>query len=82
MEKKGVKIFIGSDHAGFKIKEEIRKYLDSNGFNYEDITPIKKEGDDYPLYAFEVGKRVVKSKGGRGILVCGSDTDDSLLGGI
>lgn len=65
---------MGSDHAGFDVKEKIRKYLDSRGIKYKDFTPLKKKGDDYPIYAFEVGREVAKTKGARGILVCGSDT--------
>lgn len=72
--KKDVKIFIGSDHAGFETKEKIRKYLDSKKISYEDFTPVKKKGDDYPLYAFKVAKKVAETKDGKGILVCGSGT--------
>ncbi len=69
-----VKIFIGSDHAGFETKEKIKKYLERRGIGYEDFTPVKKKGDDYPLYAFKVAKKVAATKEGRGILVCGSGT--------
>ena len=72
--KKSVKIFIGSDHAGFNVKEKIKKYLDSKKIPYEDFTPIKKKEDDYPDYAFKVSEKVSKIKGTKGILVCGSGT--------
>lgn len=67
-------IFIGADHAGFDVKEKIKKYLKSKKIFYEDFSPVRREGDDYPLYAFEVAKRVVETKDSKGILVCGSDT--------
>ncbi len=72
--KEEVKIFIGSDHAGFNTKEKIRKYLDSKKIKYKDFSPLKKEGDDYPDSAFKVSESVAKTKEGKGILVCGSGT--------
>ncbi|MHB1276290.1 MAG: ribose 5-phosphate isomerase B [Candidatus Humimicrobiaceae bacterium] len=66
------KIYLGSDHAGFKLKEEIKDFLKSNGYDYEDIGPKEySAGDDYPDYAFLVANQVTKS-GGFGILICAS----------
>ena len=67
-------IFMGSDHAGFKTKEKIRKYLEKKKIPYYDFTPEIIEGDDYPDVAFLVGEKVAKKKNARGILVCGSGT--------
>lgn len=71
---KDVKIFIGADHAGFDTKEKIRKYFDSKKILYEDFTPEKIEGDDYPDYAFKVARKVARTKNGKGVLVCGTGT--------
>lgn len=71
---KGDKLFLGSDHAGFETKEKIRKYIDSKKINYTDFTPLKKDKDDYPDYAFKVAESVAKKKNSKGILVCGSGT--------
>jgi ribose 5-phosphate isomerase B len=69
------KIFIGSDHAGLKIKKEIMKLLDKNLIAYEDIGTFGgNPNDDYPDYAFEVAKKVTKTKNAKGILICGSGT--------
>ena len=70
--EKGAKVFVASDHAGFETKEKIRRYLDEKKMGYKDFTPVKKKGDDYPGYAFKVAKAVAKTRGGKGILVCGS----------
>jgi len=69
---KGVKVYLGSDHAGFEVKEKLKKFLDSKKINYEDLGALSYEKkDDYPNFAFKVGEKVVKDKA-RGILICGS----------
>ena len=66
------KIYIGSDHAGFKLKNIIKKFLSDNGYNVEDIGPYKYNADDdYPDYATRVCTKVLQTNG-RGILICGS----------
>jgi ribose 5-phosphate isomerase B len=66
------KIYLGSDHAGFNLKEVIKDFLKSNGYDFEDIGPIEyAAGDDYPDYAVLVANQVSK-KGGFGILICSS----------
>ncbi|PIN89421.1 ribose 5-phosphate isomerase B [Candidatus Pacearchaeota archaeon CG10_big_fil_rev_8_21_14_0_10_34_76] len=70
-----MKIYLGADHAGFDTKEKIRKFLEKREISYEDFSNInKKEEDDYPDYAFKVAEKVVKNKGSRGILICGTGT--------
>ena len=65
-------IYIGSDHAGFKLKEYIKIYLSESGYTPVDMGNEKYEpGDDYPDYALKVAKKVSET-GGRGILVCDS----------
>lgn len=64
-------IALGSDHAGFWLKEEIRRHLDHKGIAWMDLGPIKlKTTDDYPDYAKRVALYVAKKKGSTGILVC------------
>jgi|TARA_B100002003_G_C14083491_1_gene521228 ribose 5-phosphate isomerase B len=65
-------IYIGSDHAGFKTKEYIKKFLAKSNLDYKDLSPIAKEGDDYPEHAAKVAKAVAKNKNNKGILVCGT----------
>ena len=68
------KIFISSDHAGFKLKEIIKKYLLKKKMNYFDLGPSSDNRVDYPDYAHKVSQEVKKSKNNVGILVCGSGT--------
>jgi ribose 5-phosphate isomerase B len=68
------KIFISSDHAGFKLKESIKIYLSKKKLPFQDLGPINNEKVDYPDYAHKVAKKVKINKNNVGILVCGSGT--------
>ncbi len=63
-------IFIGADHAGFKLKEQLKKSLKNAVI--EDLSPDFKAGDDYPIVSKRLAQAVTKTKEARGILVCGS----------
>jgi ribose 5-phosphate isomerase B len=65
-------IYIGSDHAGFKLKEKVKKWLVREKLNFKDMGALKlNPKDDYPDYAEKVARKVVR-EGGIGILLCGS----------
>ena len=66
------KIFISSDHAGYKLKELIKILLDKKKFNYIDLGPKNEDKVDYPVYAHKVAKKVKINQNHVGILVCGS----------
>ena len=66
------KIFLSSDHAGYKLKESIKLYFDKKKINYTDLGPFNSERVDYPDYAHKVAKKVKTDKKHIGILVCGS----------
>ena len=68
------KIFISSDHAGFKLKEDIKKHLKSLKLNFNDLGPVNDNSVDYPDYAHKLAKKVKIGKNNVGILVCGSGT--------
>ena len=68
------KIFISSDHAGFKLKEIIKDYLRNKKVKFEDLGPNDDSSVDYPDYAHKVAKKVKLKKSNVGILVCGSGT--------
>lgn len=63
-------IAIGSDHAGYKLKQEIVEYLKSIGLNVDDYGTNSLDSCDYPEFAFKVAEAVVSQKADRGILVC------------
>ena len=66
------KIFISSDHAGFKLKEEIKSYLLKKKLAFQDLGPVNDSRVDYPDFAHKVAKKVKINKENVGILVCGS----------
>ena len=68
------KIFIASDHAGYKLKELIKIYLKKKNIKFFDLGPINDDRVDYPDFAHRVAKKVKTSKKYMGILVCGSGT--------
>lgn len=70
MEK--LKIAVGTDHGGFELKEQIVKYLKSNGFDYEDFGTYTNDSCDYPRIAGKVAREVDLKNFNRGILLCGS----------
>ena len=67
------KVFISSDHAGFKLKETIKKNLEKK-IRVIDLGPKSDKSVDYPDFAKKVAKSVSSKKGNIGILVCGSGT--------
>ena len=66
------KIFISSDHAGFKLKENIKSFLKKKKYSIIDLGPNNDNRVDYPDYAHSVAKKVKINKNNIGILVCGS----------
>ena len=66
------RIAIGSDHAGFSVKETIRKYLEVAGYAVNDLGTSSEESVDYPDYGKAVGERVVSNQADLGIAVCGT----------
>lgn len=67
-----MKIALGSDHGGFKLKEEIKAYLDSEGYTYKDFGTLSEDSVDYPDYALQVAESVACGEYDRGILICGT----------
>ena len=72
------KIFISSDHAGFKLKESIKDYLKNKKVKFEDLGPKDDSSVDYPDYAHKVAKKVKLNKRNVGILVCWSGTGKNI----
>ena len=65
-------IAIGCDHGGYKLKEEIKRYLDEKNIEYNDLGCMNEERVDYPNIAKEVAKEVQTKKCENGILICRS----------
>jgi len=67
-----MKVAIASDHAGFELKEKIKKQLEELGYKCKDFGTNSNESVDYPDYALKVAESVAKKDYERGILICGS----------
>ena len=68
-----MKIFVGSDHRGFELKEKVAKWLFEWKYKFSDMgADYYDKKDDYTLYAEKVALMVRDNKGSRGILLCGS----------
>ena len=72
-------IAIGSDHGGYKLKEEIKKYLDEKEIKYVDCGCISEERVDYPDIAKSVAKKVQSKECEEGILICRSGIGMSIV---
>lgn len=66
------RIAIGSDHAGFSVKETIRKHLETAGYPVSDLGTSSEDSVDYPDYGKAVGEHVVSKRADLGIAVCGT----------
>ena len=72
-------IAIGSDHGGYKLKEEIKKYLEEKEIPYKDVGCMTEEIVDYPNIAKEVAIEVQSKKCENGILICRSGIGMSMV---
>lgn len=67
-----MKIIIGSDHAGYALKEKVKEKLKSDGDTVIDAGPETADRVDYPVYGSKVGHMVASGEGDYGIVICGS----------
>lgn len=63
---------IASDHAGYELKEEVKRYLASRNIETKDFGTFSSESVDYPDYAHQVGAAINRGDFTRGIVICGS----------
>jgi ribose 5-phosphate isomerase B len=65
-------IIIGSDHAGFDLKERVKEWLEQRGYEVEDAGARSPEQVDYPDYAHLVAAAVASGRRARGVVMCGT----------
>ncbi|MCM8782990.1 MAG: ribose 5-phosphate isomerase B, partial [Candidatus Omnitrophica bacterium] len=73
------RVIIGSDHAGFRLKEILKDYLFKKGIMVKDVGTFSDESCDYPEFAFKVASSVSKKEFYRGILVCKTGIGNSIV---
>ena len=65
-------ILLAADHAGFELKEKIKRYLIKKGKKVTDLGTKSKKSVDYPHYAHLLSKKIKSTRNSFGILICGS----------
>ena len=73
------RIAIGSDHAGFRYKELIRKHLTEAGYEVKDLGTYSQESCDYPLFIRPVAEAVARGDFERGIVLGGSGNGEAIV---
>jgi ribose 5-phosphate isomerase B len=68
-----MKIYLGSDHGGYQLKEQVKQWLDEWDYDFEDFGPLDLDPeDDYPDYAIPLAEKVAGEPDAIGILLCRS----------
>lgn len=74
-----MRIAVGSDHAGFELKQLVRPLLERAGHEIVDVGTDSDESTDYPLHAEAAARLVAAGKAERAVLVCGSGVGVSIV---
>ncbi len=75
-----MKVYIGADHGGFKLKEETKEWLKEWGYEFLDMGAVNyTPEDDYPDYAWPVAMKVGNEQGALGILACRSGQGECIV---
>jgi ribose 5-phosphate isomerase B len=74
-----MKIAVGSDHAGFALKERVRPILEQAGHEVVDVGTDSEESTDYPVYASQAARMVADGAADRAVLCCGSGVGVSIV---
>ena len=74
-----MKIALGSDHAGFELKQAIKPVLEAEGHEVTDVGTDSEESVDYPVFASKAAHLVADGEAERGIVVCGSGVGVSIV---
>src|SRR3990167_6864106 len=75
-----MKVYLGADHGGYKLKEELKTWVSEWHFEYEDLGAHKFDSeDDYPDFAWPVAVKVGSQPGTMGILICRSGQGECIV---
>jgi ribose 5-phosphate isomerase B len=77
--RSGLRIAIGSDHAGFAYKERIKEFLMEEGHQVQDLGAYSEEPVDYPIYIRPVAEAVARGEYDRGIVLGGSGNGEAIV---
>jgi len=71
-------IAIASDHAGYQMKEDIKKHFEQKGYDFKDFGTYNEESVDYPDFAHKLSGAIDRQEYERGITLCGSGNGISM----
>ncbi len=74
-----MRVAIGSDHGGFRMKEFVKNVVRDMGFSVYDLGTFSEDPVDYPEYAVKVVKALLNDEADRGILICGTGIGMSIV---
>jgi ribose 5-phosphate isomerase B len=74
-----MRIAVGSDHAGYRLKERVRPILEGAGHEVLDVGTDSEESTDYPRFAADAARLVASGEAERAVLVCGSGVGVSIV---
>jgi len=74
-----MRIAVGSDHAGFHLKEHVRQVLEAQGHDVVDVGTASPDSVDYPRFAEEASRLVAGGEAERAVLACGSGVGVSIV---
>lgn len=74
-----MKLVIGSDHAGFELKEQIKAFLEEKGFTVTDVGADSPVSVDYPDFGIRAATLVARGEADRGVLICGTGVGMSIV---
>jgi ribose 5-phosphate isomerase B len=74
-----MRVYLGSDHAGYELKVHLASYLPTQGYEVVDVGPaVFDPDDDYPAFCFHTGARVVADTGSLGVVIGGSGNGEQI----
>lgn len=74
-----MRVYLGSDHAGFELKQHLVEHLTKQGYECVDVGPhVYDPEDDYPSFCLHTGARVVADPGSLGIVIGGSGNGEQI----
>ena len=74
-----MRVYLGSDHAGFELKSHLVNHLAKQGYEVVDVGPhVYDPEDDYPAFCLNTGARVVADEGSLGIVIGGSGNGEQI----
>lgn len=75
----GVRVYLGSDHAGFELKEHLAAHLKEQGYEVVDVGPAVYDGaDDYPPFVLRAAQSVAADEGALGVVIGGSGNGEQM----